>query len=176
MYWILTRHRDGDRIVLEGEADQVPNQQPGDIIFTLREANHETFMRAGADLQANLDITLAEALCGFSRVVLKHLDGRGIHINQPRGRILRPNQILKAPGEGMPLKKSDARGDLYLVVTIEFPQDDWAKDDATVEQLQKLLPKSDKTIQAEIVDEVEVIPDADLDDVSMLRSQTVNQH
>ncbi|KAI9793881.1 MAG: hypothetical protein M1816_007133 [Peltula sp. TS41687] len=156
--------RDGDRIVLEGEADQVPNQQPGDIIFTLRETPHEVFMRAGADLQANLHITLAEALCGFSRVVLKHLDGRGIHINQPRGRILRPNQILKVPGEGMPLKKGETKGDLYLVVNVEFPNDEWTEDDATLEQLQKVLPKHDQTIQAEIVDEVEFVADADLEE------------
>lgn len=165
---ILTRNRDGDRIVLEGEADQVPDQQPGDIIFTLREANHDVFTRAGSDLQAPLDIKLAESLCGFSRVVLKHLDGRGIHINQPRGRILRPNQILKVPGEGMPLKRSDTKGDLYLVVNVEFPPDDWAKDEASLEQLQKLLPKSEKVIEADIVDEVEFIVDADLEEVSML--------
>ena len=151
---------------MEGEADQLPNQQPGDIVFTLRETNHEIFTRAGADLQAVLDITLAESLCGLSRVVLKHLDGRGIHIHQPQGRILRPNQTLKIPGEGMPLKKSDLKGDLYLVVNVEFPQDDWAQKE-TLEQVRRLLPSSDKKIQVDVVDEVEFTVDANLDDVSL---------
>jgi DnaJ family protein A protein 2 len=84
----------GERIVLEGEADQVPDQIPGDIVFTLVEEDHEVFQRRGSDLSAELNITLAEALCGFSRVVLKHLDGRGIQITHPRGKVLKPGQIF----------------------------------------------------------------------------------
>jgi len=53
--------KDGDRITLEGEADQVPGQEPGDIVFRIVETNHPVFRRAGTDLSASLDITLAEA-------------------------------------------------------------------------------------------------------------------
>ncbi len=162
----LTRYRAGDRIVLEGEADQVPDQEPGDIVFTLKEEPHDVFTRAGADLQATIEISLAEALGGVDRVVLKHLDGRGIHIRQPRGRILRPHQVLKVPGEGMPFKKSDARGNLYLVIHVEFPEDGWAKDGDRVAQLQKLLPSPPTPVSADVVDEVEFEADADLDEVS----------
>lgn len=158
-------NRGGDRIVLEGEADQVPGQQPGSLVFILKEADHDTFTRAGSDLQAPLNITLAEALCGFSRVVLKHLDGRGIQITQPQGRILRPNQVLKVSGEGMPYKKSDVKGDLYLVVNVQFPEDSWAQDKEAVKQLQQLLPIPEKTIPVDVVDEVEYELNADLDDV-----------
>ena len=63
----------GERIVLEGEADQFPDQLPGDIIFTLVEEPHDFFTRIGNDLSAELTLTLAEALGGFSRVALKHL-------------------------------------------------------------------------------------------------------
>ncbi|KAG0648653.1 hypothetical protein D0Z07_4963 [Hyphodiscus hymeniophilus] len=156
--------REGERIVLEGEADQVPDQTPGDIVFTLVEEDHDIFQRAGDDLSAELDITLAEALCGFSRVVLKHLDGRGIHLNHPQGKVLRPGQILKVEGEGMPLKKSDAKGDLYLVVKIDFPEDGWASDPATFESLQKVLPGPEPPIEATEVDEVEFEPDAEIED------------
>ncbi|KAK4988241.1 DnaJ-like protein xdj1 [Elasticomyces elasticus] len=157
--------REGEHIVLAGEADQVPDQEPGDIVFKLEELSHETFRRAGADLQADLNVTLAEALTGFNRVVLKHLDGRGIQLNvtQPRGRILQPNQILKVPGEGMPIKKSDARGDLYLVVKIQFPEDGWLKDEATLKRIQDVLPKPGPAIQVEMADEVDwdVAPNLD---------------
>jgi DnaJ family protein A protein 2 len=158
--------REGERIVLEGEADQVPDQIPGDIVFTLVEEDHEIFQRAGDDLSAELEITLAEALCGFSRVVLKHLDGRGIHLTHPQGKVLRPGQILKVEGEGMPLKKSDAKGDLFLVVKIDFPEDGWSEDPAAFESLQKILPKPAPPIEATEVDEVEFEPDADIEDVS----------
>lgn len=160
--------REGEKIVLAGEADQHPDQEPGDIVFVLSETEHETFARAGTDLRADLEITLAEALTGFDRVVLKHLDGRGIQmkIEQPHGEILRPGQILKVPGEGMPVKRSDAKGDLYLEVQVDFPEDSFLKDENVVKKLRELLPKPDPTeeIKAEVVDEVEFESDATMED------------
>jgi DnaJ homolog subfamily A member 2 len=156
----------GERIVLEGEADQVPDQIPGDIVFTLVEEEHDVFHRSGHDLSAELKITLAEALCGFSRVILKHLDGRGIQITHPRGKVLKPGQVLKVVGEGMPHKKNDAKGDLFLIVDIDFPEDGWMEDKASFTTLQNLLPEPPPKIEATEVDEVEFIPDADLDEVS----------
>ncbi|PMD59032.1 DnaJ-domain-containing protein [Hyaloscypha bicolor E] len=156
--------REGERIVLEGEADQVPDQTPGDIVFTLVEEDHEMFQRAGDDLSAELNISLSEALTGFSRVVLKHLDGRGIHLNHPQGKVLKPGQILKIAGEGMPLKKSDSKGDLYLVVKIEFPEDGWLEDPAAFGELQKILPGPPPVVETTEVDEVEYDSDADIED------------
>ncbi len=159
-------YREGDKIVLEGEADQVPDQEPGNIIFNLVEVEHSVFRRAGADLLADLEVTLAEALCGFSRVVLKHLDGRGLQINhrQPKGRILKPGQVIKVAGEGMPYKKSDLRGDLYLNVRIQFPDDEWLQDGDKLSKLQELLPGPAPPIVAETVDEVDHDETAKLED------------
>lgn len=157
----------GDKIRLEGEADQFPDQTPGDIIFTLVEKPHDVFTRIGHDLSADLNVTLAEALSGFSRVVVKHLDGRGIKIDYPRGKILRPNEVIKAEGEGMPLKRGDAKGDLYLIAKIAFPENGWLSDDASYEALQKLLPPPAAPITTEEVDEVEYEEDVDIEEVSM---------
>lgn len=157
---------EGERIVLEGEADQHPDQTPGDIIFTLVEEPHDVFTRIGADLSADLNVTLAESLSGFSRVVLKHLDGRGIHIDYPRGKILRPNEVIKVQGEGMPLKRGEAKGDLYLIAKVEFPEDGWMADDNSFEALQKLLPPPAPPIDAEEIDEVEYEEDVDIEEVS----------
>lgn len=160
--------RQGERIVLQGEADQLPDQEPGDIIFTLEEAEHETFERAGADLRAVLKISLVEALTGFNRVVLTHLDGRGIQLNvqQPNGKVLRPGQVLKVPGEGMPMKRSDAKGDLYLAVDIEFPEDGWLKDDAALLKVRDALPAPAKQDgKPDEVEEVEGVEyDADMEE------------
>lgn len=163
--------REGERITLEGEADQIPDQIPGDIVFTLVEEDHEIFQRAGDDLSAELNVTLAEALTGFSRVVLKHLDGRGIHITHPQGKVLSPGQILKVEGEGMPLKKSDAKGDLYLVVKIEFPEDGWTQDEASFTSLKNVLPEPEPPIEAMEIDEVEFDSDADIDEVRYICSK-----
>ncbi|KAI9930395.1 hypothetical protein MW887_011148 [Aspergillus wentii] len=158
--------KEGDKIVLEGEADQVPGQEHGDIVFHLVEEEHPTFSRAGADLAAEIDVTLAEALTDFSRVVVKHLDGRGIELSHPKkkGDILRPGQVIKVPGEGMPIKRSDSRGDLYLTVNIKFPDEKWTPSPAEVENLKQMLPKPDPPIQAETVDEVEYDPKGKMED------------
>lgn len=166
LFSLLIALREGDKIVLEGEADQVPGQKPGNIIFSVVEVEHSVFRRAGADLSADLEITLAEALCGFSRVIVKHLDGRGLHMNhnQPKGRIMRPGQVIKFVGEGMPYKKSEQKGDLYMVVRVTFPEDEWLRDDDALTKLQCLLPKPAEPIKANIVDEVEYDERASIDD------------
>lgn len=164
--WIPRGAREGDKIVLEGEADQKPDQEPGDIVFHIVEEEHPTFKRAGADLTATIDVTLAEALTGFSRVVVKHLDGRGIEVHHPKtpGTVLSPGQVLKVPGEGMPIKRSDDRGDLYLVVNVKFPDEKWKPSPAELEKLREMLPKPGPAIEAHPVDEVDYDPKGNMDD------------
>ena len=162
--------REGEKIVLAGEADQDPDdEKAGDIVFELVEETHKVFNRAGADLQAELEVELSEALTGFHRVVLTHLDGRGIslHVQQPRGKVLRPDEVLKVPGEGMPIKRSDAKGDLYLTVTIHFPEDGWLDSPAAVERVRAVLPRPEPISYKpgetpEMVDEVSFEPVEDL--------------
>ncbi|KAI1844644.1 hypothetical protein JX266_009100 [Neoarthrinium moseri] len=155
----------GERIVLEGEADQEPDMKPGDFVFVLEEEPHDVFHRIGADLSADLEVTLAEALGGFSRVVLTHLDGRGIQITHPRGKILRPGQVLKVEGEGMPQKRGEDKGDLYLMVKVNFPEDGWLKDDSQYDSLLKILPGPAEPIKADEVDDVEYDDDADIEEM-----------
>ncbi|KAF2397635.1 DnaJ-domain-containing protein [Trichodelitschia bisporula] len=155
--------RSGDKIVLKGEADQTPGREPGDIIFELVEAAHPLFKRQGADLAAPINISLVEALGGFKRVVLLHLDGRGIELNVPRGTVIRPGQVLKVTGEGMPVKKSDARGDLYLLIKVEFPEDGWVATDELVAGLAKSVPNTTKKLEADDVEEVD-FEEGDLDE------------
>lgn len=159
--------KEGEKIVLAGEADQDPDDaEPGDIIFELVEEPHKTFHRAGADLQAELEITLSEALTGFNRIVLTHLDGRGIQlrVDQPKGKVLRPDQIFKVVGEGMPYKKSDAKGDLYFTVNVKFPEDGWLKDQAAVERVKAVLPPAEP-VQFKTGETPETVDEVDFEEV-----------
>lgn len=156
--------REGDKIVLQGEADQVPDQEPGDIVFELKETDHKTFERVGNDLMAKIEITLAEALTGFSRPVVKHLDGRGISITPPKGKILRPGQILKVEGEGMPVKRSDTKGDMFLTVHVGFPEDDFFIEKNQIESIRNLLPDPAARIEVTEVDEVQYEEKEDLEE------------
>lgn len=151
-----------DKIVLEGEADEQPGYETGDIVFVLEEKVHDVFTRTGTDLKAIVLIDLIENLTGFSRVVLKHLDGRGIHLTHKPGQVLRPGEVLKIVGEGMPYKKSDGKGDLYLVIKIEFPEDGWTPN---IEGLKKVLPPpSQPEIIADPVDELDYARGSSLED------------
>jgi len=132
--------REGEKIVLSGEADQVPDQEPGDIIFTVKEKPHEIFSRAGQDLSTAITVSLQEALTGINRTVMKHLDGRGLKLDTlTSGKVLRPGEILLVEGEGMPIRKSDSKGDLYIEIKVDFPEDGWLKDPKASQQLQNML-------------------------------------
>ena len=164
-FWVEKGMHAGEVIVLKGEADQEPGKETGDVIFALDEQLHEVFERKGVNLYTELHISLAEALCGFSRVVIKTLDGRGLKYTHTvqKGQVIRPGEVFKIPGEGMPLgDRSDGKGDLFLKVEIDFPEDGWMTDPAKFDQLRRLLSAGEKRkatetngVQHEIVDDVQ---------------------
>lgn len=122
---------DGQKIVLKGEGDQEPGITTGDIVLVLETKPHDSFERAGGDLLANVRITLSEALLGFSRVILIHLDGRGINFSSPPNKIYKSGDTIVLRGEGMPLHGKSVKGDLYVLFEVEMPSEEWLQ---TVDQ------------------------------------------
>ncbi|KIY51806.1 DnaJ-domain-containing protein, partial [Fistulina hepatica ATCC 64428] len=119
---------DKQRIVLTGAGDQVPGEPPTDVIFVLSVLPHKNIERAGNDLLTTVNITLSEALLGFSRILLTHLDGRGIEVSSPPGKVLKCDTTIVLRGEGMPTYKNpDHKGDLYVALNVEMPDEDWLK-------------------------------------------------
>lgn len=144
---ILPGSKSGESVVLKGESDEYPGKQTGDVILTFHCKDHDKLERKGDDLFSKYRISLVEALSGFSKVVMMHLDGRAIHLTTPKGKVLRPGDFLKIKGEGMPIKASTSwfssspkRGDLYIEVDIEFPPDNWYLEKNDLVKLQNLLP------------------------------------
>lgn len=154
--------RDGHKIVLEGEADEEFGKKTGAVIIEVKQKVHPVFQRKHEDLYATIKISLAEAISGLSRVVLRHLDGRGIRINTPPGTVIRPNQVIKVPGEGMPIRKSDRCGDMYLNVNIEFPPNGWCVETAELRKLKDMLPETPFSTKEK---ELKSIPESQVDDV-----------
>lgn len=100
----------------------------GDVIFVLKAAAHESFERSGNDLLTKVTITLSEALLGFSRILVTHLDGRGVKVTSPPGKIIKPDDSIVLRGEGMPVyKNSDTKGNMYVVMSVEMPDENWLK-------------------------------------------------
>ncbi|ODQ64608.1 DnaJ-like protein [Nadsonia fulvescens var. elongata DSM 6958] len=149
--------KEGDKIVLHGESDQSPGKSTGDVIFTVQSENNTLFERKQHDLYATIKITLAEAICGLSRVVLTHLDDRGIKISSAPGHVFKPNDILEVKNEGMPIPRTSSRGTLFLLLDIEFPPSGWSIEKSELRKIQDLLPGNLK--------EIPVLPDVHTDDV-----------
>lgn len=135
-------------VVKKGESDQYPGKIPGDIILKYTCKKHDIFERKEGGLYMNLKIPLADALTGFSKVVATHLDGRGIKVEIPKGKVIRPGDYLKLKGEGMPhnvekrtwFSSNQSVGDLYIKVDIEFPKDNWYLEKNDLLTIRNILP------------------------------------
>jgi DnaJ family protein A protein 2 len=107
-----------------------PNLPPADIIFTFKLSPHPS-IKAGPsgsrDLYHTAFITLSEALFGFSRILLFHLDGRGIHVVSRRGeRVIQHGQVFRLAGQGMKGKeRGEKDGDMFVRFNIEMPSKEW---------------------------------------------------
>lgn len=131
----------GDEVVLKGESDEAINKKPGDVILKFVQTPHAVFERVLDDLYADIELSLNEALCGFRRAVLTHLDGTGIRLSVPQGKVVRPNDTIKVAGQGMPVSGSDLRGSLFLKVKVVFPPDHWCSDTSDISRLKAVLPE-----------------------------------
>ncbi|KAF5359418.1 hypothetical protein D9756_003303 [Leucocoprinus leucothites] len=147
---------DRQRIVLAGAGDQEPDVPAGDVIIQLKAKPHEAFERSGNDLLTRVKITLSEALLGFSRVLVTHLDGRGIKVSSAPGKIIKPDQTIVLRGEGMPIyKRPDEKGDLYVVLSFEMPDESWFNT-INKQALESILPPRKRDIDPlpSVVDDV----------------------
>jgi len=127
--------RAGERIVFHGQSDEAPGMDPGDIIFTVQEAEHAVFRRQGCDLVLKKEITLQEALCG-TRFVVDHLDGKQVVVVIPPGEVISPDDVKSVVGKGMPVKGNPfVKGDLFIKFEVAFPK----KGTLTADQIANLL-------------------------------------
>ncbi|XP_030753959.1 dnaJ homolog subfamily A member 1 [Sitophilus oryzae] len=113
---------DGQKIVFNGEGDQEPELEPGDIIIVLDEKEHPVFKRNGNDLILRFEIQLVEALCGFQKVI-RTLDGRDLVITQLPGEIIKHGDVKCIQNEGMPRYKNPfEKGRLIVQFWVIFPK------------------------------------------------------
>jgi DnaJ family protein A protein 2 len=54
------------KITFRGMADEIPGRETGDVHFIVQEKDHDIFKRKGADLLVMKDISLNQALTGYS--------------------------------------------------------------------------------------------------------------
>ena len=112
--------------VQEGQTIRVPGKggegsggaSAGDIYLRVRLAAHPDFRPRGADLYHDLHLAPWEAVLGCT-VEAPTLDGK-VSVRIPPG--TNNGQQLRVRGRGLLRGQSGERGDLYVVVNVELPQ------------------------------------------------------
>jgi len=145
----------GSTIVFNGESDQAPDMQPGDVVIVVEEKAHERFKRQDNDLFTEVEIDLLSAL-GGGQFAIKHLDERVLHVTIRPGEVIKPNVQKIIRGQGMPSQRHHELGDLYVQVKVVFPD---SIDPAVIPALETALPARKplpKIPKSYVVDEVEL--------------------
>ncbi|ABM44537.1 chaperone dnaJ [Bartonella bacilliformis str. Heidi Mejia] len=111
---------DGTRIRLSGEGDAGSRGGPaGDLYIFLSIKPHEFFQREGADLHCRVPISMTTAALG-GEFEVADLEGIQSRVKIPEG--TQNGRQFRLKGKGMPILRQQARGDLYIHITIETPQ------------------------------------------------------
>jgi len=107
----------GSKIKFKGVGDQEEGGQQ-DLALIVTEKEHATLRRDGDDIKATIELTLKEALTGWTRTVTT-IDGRQLPVSG--GGPTQPGHQERFPHLGMPTKKSGERGDFVVEVKVKFP-------------------------------------------------------
>jgi curved DNA-binding protein len=109
----------GRRIRIPGKGGQGgAGGSPGDLYLRVRIAAHPDFRVRGTDLVYDLDLAPWEAVLGTS-VDVPTLTGR-IKMRVPAGS--NHGRQLRVRGQGLPQGKNGPKGDLYVVVNVQIPE------------------------------------------------------
>jgi DnaJ-class molecular chaperone len=130
--------RNKDTVVVPNSADwQHPYKEAGNLVLIIKEIppqNECQLKRQGDNLVLNMDISLEEALCG-TEILIPHLAQRYLKIRHTQ--IIKPNMPMVIKNEGMPIHKTEKKGDLVIYFNIIFPNE---LSDDRKKYLSKLLP------------------------------------
>jgi DnaJ family protein A protein 2 len=121
-------------ITIPNEGNEIPNSKNNkrtDVKLIVREQPHNIFKHMfviegkkdepdPADLLINLEVSLAESLCGFVKKI-NHLDGSSVNLSY--NKLVKNGEIVIFPNLGMPSLENEKFGDLYVSITVNYPED-----------------------------------------------------
>lgn len=137
----------GKQVVFEGEAEESPDIETGDLIIAIREAktNRKGWRRKNTDLYRTEIISLSEALLGdFSREIAR-LDGSILTVRKEDGETTQPGSVQIIEDEGMPVWDEDlghstsSKGRAFIEWILVLP--DFRTDSKIRKELKAVLGK-----------------------------------
>lgn len=109
---------DGEIIVIRDKGNMLSESLKGDIKIFIKVTNTSDFTRSGLDLIIEKNITLKEALCGFS-FEIKYLNGKSYTLNNNKGNIIPPEYKKIYPNMG--LTRENHKGNMIIHFHVIFP-------------------------------------------------------
>jgi len=106
-------------ILLKEQGNSIHESCKGDIKIFIAIQNDSPFIRHGLDLLMQKDISLKEALCGFS-FDIKYINGKNYTIHNHTGNIIPPNYQKVIPAMG--LTRENHTGNLIIQFQVRFPE------------------------------------------------------
>jgi molecular chaperone DnaJ len=108
----------GSKLRLSGQGERAPaGATPGDLIVTFKVQPHHFFRRDGLDIYCTVPINIAQAALG-SKIRVRTIDDKKVALRIPPG--TQPATRFRIPGQG--IEKGGRRGDQYVQVRIEVPE------------------------------------------------------
>jgi DnaJ-class molecular chaperone len=120
---------DNEMIILRDKGNILNENCKGDVKLFVKVINNSLFKRSGLDIIIDKNITLKDALCGFSFEV-KHLNGKSYTLNNVSGNIIPPEYKKIVPNMG--LTRENHTGNMIIHFHIDFPEK------LSIEQIKKL--------------------------------------
>lgn len=109
----------GRRIRLAGEGEAgLKGGSAGDLYVLINTRPHKIFNRDGINLHCRVPIAVVTAALGGS-VEVPTLDGGRTEVKIPKG--TQTGQQFRLKGKGMPVLRSDSKGDLFIEIFVETP-------------------------------------------------------
>lgn len=147
--------KNGQTVTFNGESDQAPGAESGDVVIVIEEKPHERFQRQDNDLITEVEIDLLTAL-GGGQFSIKHLDDRALVVTLVPGEVIKDGKLLfpcflnnvgdyifflgdlkVIHGQGMPSLRHHEPGDLFVKLSVKFPDQ---LDPAVIPHLEQALP------------------------------------
>ena len=121
---------DEDTLVLKGRGNVINENLKGDVHLKITILNDTPFIRKGLDLYFSKNLTLKEALCGFSFEIM-HLNGKRLSLNNTTNpTVIKPG--FKRVVSNLGLTRENVTGNLIIDFDVEFPEH------LTADQIEKL--------------------------------------
>ncbi|MBW8270169.1 molecular chaperone DnaJ [Caldovatus aquaticus] len=134
---------DGTRIRLAGEGEAgVRGAPPGDLYVDVAVRPHPIFQREGANIFIRVPLRMTQAALG-GPIEVPTIDGGRARLTIPPG--TQSGEKFRLRGKGFSVLRSAARGDMYVEVAVETPQNLTRRQRELLEEFEAEAAKNERS-------------------------------